>query len=168
KVEMDPRLKGVTIADLQKQFDLAMQIRDKVSQADEIVIAARELKKQIADRTGKVKNASLTTAAEKLNTKLSDIEETVYQVRNRSGQDPLNFPIKLNNLLAALQRSVSTDDYPPTDQAYVVFKELSQELADVQTRMTQVENTDVVAFNKVLAKEKLAAITTTAGTAAAK
>jgi len=32
------------------------------------------------------------------------VEEDLYQVRNRSNQDPLNFPIKLNNQIAALMR----------------------------------------------------------------
>jgi hypothetical protein len=60
---------------------------------------------------------------------LKEVEEDLYQVRNRSGQDPLNFPIKLNNRLAALGSSVATGDARPTDASYVVFKELSDELA---------------------------------------
>ena len=60
--------------------------------------------------------------------KLTKIEEDLYQVRNRSGQDPLNFPIRLNNRLAGLQRSVETGEARPTAAAYVVFKELSSDL----------------------------------------
>ncbi len=49
-------------------------------------------------------------------------------MKNQSGQDPLNFPIRLNNRLAALQRSVETGDAKPTDGAYKVFEELNREL----------------------------------------
>ena len=59
------------------------------------------------------------------------MEGEIYQYRNRSSQDPLNFPIKLNNKLAALQGIVESGDYRPTDQSQAVFKELSAQL-DVQ------------------------------------
>jgi hypothetical protein len=36
---------------------------------------------------------------------ISDVEDDIYQVKNQSGQDPLNFPIKINNRLANLNRS---------------------------------------------------------------
>ncbi len=57
-------------------------------------------------------------------------------MRNRSGQDTLNFQIKLNNLIAALGRTVTTGDNKPTDQSYVVFKELNERLATQQKRLS--------------------------------
>jgi hypothetical protein len=65
------------------------------------------------------------------------VEEDVYQVRNRSNQDPLNFPIKLNNQLAALARSIETGDAKPTDASYVVFKELSARLDALKARLDE-------------------------------
>ena len=62
-------------------------------------------------------------------TQLSQIEENLYQVRNQSSQDPLNFPIKLNNKLASLMRVVESGDYKPTAGSYKVFEELKAELA---------------------------------------
>ena len=59
---------------------------------------------------------------------LTKIEEALYQTKNESGQDPLNFPIRLNNRLASLRRSVENGDAKPTDGAYKVFGELSAEL----------------------------------------
>ena len=60
---------------------------------------------------------------------ISAIEENLYQVKNQSSQDPLNFPIKLNNKLAALMRVVESGDYKPTAGSYKVFAELKAELA---------------------------------------
>ncbi|MBC7494667.1 MAG: hypothetical protein H7221_06625, partial [Flavobacterium sp.] len=60
---------------------------------------------------------------------LSVIEGNLYQVKNQSSQDPLNFPIKLNNKLASLQRVVESGEYKPTAGSYIVFKELKAELA---------------------------------------
>ncbi|MFQ5689403.1 MAG: WD40/YVTN/BNR-like repeat-containing protein [Gemmatimonadota bacterium] len=120
RVRMDPRLEGVTPADLQEQWRLAMRIRDATSRADQAVIRIREVRAKLADRTDEPTLRRVRA--------LSEIEEALYQVRNRSGQDPLNFPIRLNNRLAALRRSVETGDARPTDGAYRVFEELSAEL----------------------------------------
>jgi len=87
--------------------------------------------------------------------KLSAVEENLYQVRNRSGQDPLNFPIKLNNRIAALGRSVQTGEARPTAASYVVYRELSAEL-DVQLRqLDRLIGADVASFNRLLADRNL-------------
>jgi hypothetical protein len=78
------------------------------------------------------------------------VEEDLYQVRNRSGQDPLNFPIKLNNRIAALGRSVQTGHARPTNAAYKVFDELSRELDVVLQRLATVERADLAELNRSL------------------
>lgn len=126
-IRMNPNLEDVSEADLREQFDLAIKIRDKVSAANEAVIRIREVKKELDEKIKKsdaAAQASFTT----LRDTLSAIEEDLYQVRNQSSQDPLNFPIKLNNRLASLQRSVETGDGRPTKGAYTVFEELVKEL----------------------------------------
>jgi len=150
-VEKDPRIDSVTVADLTEQFKLAMQVRDRTTEANEIVIAIRELKKQMADR--RKQNASLDFEA--FSKKLSAIEEQIYQVQNRSGQDPLNFPIKLNNKLAALERVVETGDGKPIAGAYTVFKELSDQLAVQKARFDALVKSDLPAVNQQLSTAKL-------------
>ncbi len=59
---------------------------------------------------------------------LTAVEEEAYQVRNRSGQDPLNYPIKLNNKIAALAGVIESADNKPTNQSVEVFNELSAQL----------------------------------------
>ncbi len=120
KVEKDPRLTELTQADLQEQFDLAMKVRDEVSEADDMVVLIRKVKPKADPSTKDT---------------LSTIEEELYQVRNRSNQDPLNFPIKLNNQIAALMRVIETGDAKPTDQSYVVYKELTERLQKLKDRL---------------------------------
>jgi photosystem II stability/assembly factor-like uncharacterized protein len=122
EIKPDPRLKNVSIADMREQFKLAMELRDKTSQANETVIQIRALKETISKKKAK------TPTDKKLLDQLGAIEEALYQVRNQSGQDPLNFPIKINNRIAALWRSVETGDAKPTDASYQVAKELSADL----------------------------------------
>ncbi|HEV2688604.1 MAG TPA: glycosyl hydrolase, partial [Bryobacteraceae bacterium] len=155
RVLKDPRIPNVTNADLAEQFKLASQVRDKVTEADEMVIRIRAIKKQLKDRTDKAKNRDLNAAAERLEAKLTAVEEDVYQVRNRSNQDPLNFPIKLNNQLAALARSIETGDAKPTDSSYVVFKELTARLDALKAKLDEAIRANLGQLNQILTTHQL-------------
>ncbi|MEP5610813.1 MAG: glycosyl hydrolase, partial [Cyclobacteriaceae bacterium] len=124
---MNPNLKGVTEEDLQEQFDLAMKIIEKESLANEAVIEIREIQNTI--KKGLEKRPELRASADGVMSKITVIENDLYQTKNQSPQDPLNFPIKLNNRLSSLRRSVERGDAKPTDGAYKVFEELSAELS---------------------------------------
>src|SRR5204862_5530064 len=115
----------------------------------------REVKKQAKDRADKAKDPELSAAAQKLASQLSQVEEEIYQVRNQSNQDPLNFPIKLNNRIAALRRTVETGDARPTDASYAVFRELSAELGAQLAKLNALKTTGLVEFNKTLQFWKL-------------
>lgn len=154
-VKKDPRLTEVTDADLQEQFRLAKEISDKVSFANRTVVRIRHLKGQIQDRSEKARNARLTAAAEALARKLTEVEGEIYQYRNQSNQDPLNFPIKLNNKLAALQGVVESAEAKPTDQSYAVFKDLSARLDAEVAKLEQILKTDLPAFNKLVVASRL-------------
>jgi hypothetical protein len=82
----------------------------------------------------------------------SAIEEDLYQVKNQSGQDPLNFPIKLNNRLASLRRSMENGDAKPTDGAYKVFNELSAELEQHLGKLNQTLSSNLANINQLLKK----------------
>ena len=161
-------LAGITDADLQSQFDLAIQVRNKASQANDAVLLIRGIKGQVDDRikkldTGKKgsKPSSTLVAARSFNEKLSAVESEIYQVKNQSSQDPLNFPIKLNNKIAALQGVVESADAKPTDASREVFKMLSDKL-DVQLgKMDSTIKTDLPKLVAMLQKQKLDTVTVT-------
>lgn len=136
EIEMNPNLEGITKSDLDEQFELANKIMNKTSAANEAVIKIREIKSIIEENkpkfTAKEFNKTITPFIEALKV----VEEDLYQVKNQSSQDPLNFPIKLNNRLASLRRSVESGEAKPTDGAYKVFNELSNEL-EVQLNKLQ-------------------------------
>ena len=155
EVRMDPRLKGVSAADLQAQFELATKIRDRVSAANDAVLRIRRLRSEAADRVARARAEPVTRAADAATLKLREVEERLYQVRNRSGQDPLNFSIKLNNRLAALGRSVQTGDARPTAAAYRVYDELSGELDRELQQLDRVVAGEVAGLNRILSTRGL-------------
>ncbi|MEO1261557.1 MAG: glycosyl hydrolase [Bacteroidota bacterium] len=158
KIEMDPNLKGISEADLQEQFDLAMKIRDKTTAANEAVIDIRNTKNQINDRQEKTEDQQVQKLANELIDGLSKIEQELYQVKNQSNQDPLNFPIKLNNRLASLRRSMENGEAKPTDGAYKVFGELSEELTGHLNKLNSLLTDDLNKLNAELIKNNLRSI----------
>lgn len=141
-------LRSATDADLKEQFDFAKRIRDKVSEANHAVILIRSVKQQVKDRLAKSNDAQLADAGGKLTASLSAVEEAIYQVKNQSSQDPLNFPIRINNRLASLLSVVNTGDGRPIGNAPVIFKDLSQELKVQTDKLQQVLATSLPAFNR--------------------
>jgi photosystem II stability/assembly factor-like uncharacterized protein len=140
-------LRTATDADLQEQFALAIQIRDKVSEANNAVIQIRSIKDQVKERVEKSSDPQLKAAGERLTGELSAVEEAIYQVKNQSNQDPLNFPIKINNRLASLLNAVNTGDGKPIGNAPAIFKDLSQELKMQTDKLQQAVKTSLPAFN---------------------
>ncbi len=142
----DPR-SGSSDADLQAQFDLARRITERTNEANDAVWTIRELKRLIAEAASATGNRTLERAAEELTASLSGPEAEIYQVRNRSGQDPLNFPIRLNDKIGGLLGVVLSGDYRPTDQCYEVFADLSAQLQVQLDALARIYDTDLAAFN---------------------
>src|SRR5262249_9880826 len=106
---------------LAAQFRLASEVRDAVNDANNAVIRIRRIKQAVSDRVAKSKDPEVKEAADRLTRSLSAVEEEIYQVRNQSNQDPLNFPLKTNNRLASLLRVVETGDGMPTSNVAGIF-----------------------------------------------
>ena len=160
RVRMHP-LRSISDTDLREQFDLALRIRDKVSEANNAVIHIRGLKQQIGDRLTKSPDAALKAAGERLTKGLSAVEEEIYQVRNQSNQDPLNFPIRINNRLASLLRVVNTGDGKPIANAEPILKDLSAELKAQTDRLQELLLGDAAGFNAELKRLQLDLLNTT-------
>ena len=154
RVRRNPNFKDVSDADLQAQFDLAIQIRDKTSEANNAVIRIRDLKAQVADRLTQSQDARLKAAGDRLTTNLSAIEQEIYQVKNQSGQDPLNFPIRTNNRLASLLRVAVSGEGRPTGNVEPIFNDLVLELKAETDRLDTVLVDQLPPFNNMLQRIK--------------
>jgi hypothetical protein len=152
EIRMNPRAvaDGVTLADLQERFDFAIRIRDRVTDANEAVLRIRSIEGQIADRLEQSDNAQLQSLAATAGERLNEVEGEIYQVQNQSNQDPLNYPIKLNNKIAALQNLVEGGETRPTDQSYEVFDTLSGQLDTELDQMQLIIQQDIARLNELL------------------
>ena len=93
--------------------------------------------------------------ANELKKQFTEIEEALYQTKNRSGQDPLNFPIRLTNKLGHLNSLVSMGDFAPTDQDIAVKNELTQKINKELNDFNNLVDTEIKAFNEAFNAKKL-------------
>ncbi|HWP82945.1 MAG TPA: glycosyl hydrolase [Bacteroidota bacterium] len=161
EVKPDPRI-PTTQEQYQAQFDLSMKILNKLSEAHKAVNAVRDARKQFEELVKRVKDHSsgkkVADAAKELDKKLSAVEEEIIQVKIRSNQDALNYPIKLNNKLAALLNLVQGSESGPTKQSADVFADLSTRLETQLATLKQVMETDLPAFNKLVKEQDIPAV----------
>lgn len=156
-IKPDPRLK-TTPEEYAKQLSLALQVRDKLSETNAGVVKVRDVRKQLEEFT-KRDDKKVADAAKALIGKLTAIEEELYQTKNRASEDPLNFPIKLNNKLAYVLGTVSNSESQPTNQSYMVYEDLATQVNGKLRTLTGLLTDDVAAFNKTV-KESTAPVVT--------
>ena len=158
EIKADPRLTTAP-ADYAKQLELGLKIRDKLSETHNAIIQIRDVRKQIEDLLKRIPQSKpITDAGTALNKKLTTIEEALYQTKNQSNQDPLNYPIRLNNKLAALGGVVGSADAAPTAQSYAVYDEVVTAIDAELQKLSQIIKTDVPAFNQLVRDQNIPAV----------
>jgi photosystem II stability/assembly factor-like uncharacterized protein len=152
RVRKDPRSEA-TDADIAEQFRLLIAIRDKTTEANNAVRMVRNMRWNVGDRSGKLNGPQaqeFKSIADGMMKSLTNAEQEAYQTRNESGQDPLNFPIKLNNEIAGVASYVSQGEYRPTKQSYEVFNMLSRELDMHLKAIKSTMDADLPKLNAIL------------------
>ena len=161
EIKPDPRL-TTTPADYAKQLELGLKIRDKLSETHNAIIQIRDVRKQVEDLLKRVAGQPnfkvVNDAGTALNKKLTTIEEALYQTKNQSSQDPLNFPIRLNNKLAALGGVVGGAESAPTAQSYAVYDEVVTQIDAELQKLAGLMRTDVPAFNQLVRDQNIPAV----------
>ena len=161
EIKADPRL-NVNQADLQKQFDLLMKIRDKLSDIDNTINQIRDLRSQIRDINKRLKDdprqKAIADAGKVLDKKMTTVEEALIQTKSKSSQDVLNFPIRLNNQMAALGGVVGSAASAPTQQSYEVFDMLTKQVDEQLTNWKNIVSTDVKSYDDAVRQQNVPAL----------
>ncbi len=160
EIRKDPRVSAADV-DLQAQFDFLLGVRDKLTEMHKMIEKLREVKTQIAALNERLKadqHKPILDQGEEITKRLSVIEKKLYQTQNQSSQDPLNYPIRLNNRLSGLVGVVSMGDNAPTRQAVEVRDMLIAEIDQLLGELRQVLTDDVQKFNQQVEKAKIPAV----------
>ncbi|MEP6781435.1 MAG: glycosyl hydrolase, partial [Gemmatimonadaceae bacterium] len=151
-VKRDPR-SNATDVDLFEQTRFALQVRDRITQANEGVITIRNLKREMDDRAPKMASTSeFADLVKSFSTKLGTVEDSLYQTKNQSGQDPLNYPIRLNDQMGGLMSFIAGGERRPPKQSYDVYAVLGPKLDAEIARLERVIAADLPKVNAMLKK----------------
>jgi photosystem II stability/assembly factor-like uncharacterized protein len=146
-------------AGMQRQFEYITDINNTVDKAHKSIKKIRAINAQLEAFQKQYKDnetvKELVEKAKKLSEDFSEIEKALYQTKNKSGQDPLNFPIRLTNKLAHLNSLVGMDDFPPTKQDIAVKNELTQSIVAELNKFNQLVSEEITAFNTAFNAKQL-------------
>ncbi|MCP4661109.1 MAG: exo-alpha-sialidase, partial [bacterium] len=161
EVLADPR-NSATPEDFAAQFRFLIAVRDKLSEIHGELGRIREVRAQL-DALGKrlaekPEAEAVVTAAKELDEKMTVVEEALYQTKNRSRQDPLNFPIRLNDKLGGLLGHAGTGDYPPTASMIAVRSELTAQVDAELAKLRAIWTEDLPAFNRLAREHEIATV----------
>ncbi|MEO5906628.1 MAG: glycosyl hydrolase [Saprospiraceae bacterium] len=158
KILKDPRSK-TTDADYARYSEFATEVSNKISEAHEAIISIRDLRSQLNNYKARVpKDEELKKEINRIDSTITKIEEALYQTKNRSNQDPLNFPIRLTDKLAYVGSILGNGEYPPTEQAYAVRDEFHRQIDDQLKAYEAVKNEMIPALNKMIRDKNIEAI----------
>jgi len=161
EIKPDPRVTA-TQADLEKQFDLRLKIRGRVTQAHDTINQIRDIRAQINALNkrleGQPQAKAVAEAGKQLDKKMTEVEEVLVQTKAKSNQDVLNYPIRLNNYLVALGGVVESADGGPTQASYDVFNMLSRQLDEQLAKWHEILNTDVPAYDAAVKDQNVPAV----------
>ena len=149
--------------ELQEQFEFLLETRDKFSETSEMIKKIRDARKQLdfikLKLEDKEEYRSLIDMADSIDKSVTKVEETLYQTKNQSRQDPLNYPIRLNNKLGHLMTLTSIGNYQPTSQAIQFKKEVFQDIDTAIEELETIASTLIPAFNRMVKEADIDAVT---------
>ncbi len=157
----DPRTSG-TIDDIRAQFDFQLSVRDKLTETNQAIKKIRTSRDQINRVVDAVKEMNgmndIVEMSKSILDDMKKIEEALYQTKNKSGQDPLNYPIRLNNKLGALSGELEGGDYRPTSQVKAVQQEINGKIDEQLRQLKQIFSDKVPKFNEMVKQKQINAV----------
>lgn len=158
EIKKDPRLKDVSDADYQAQLALMLKINNKLTETHKAINQIRQIKKQVGDYMGSVKDTTISKRLEGLTKpmmkQLDEIEGKLMQPKARAFQDLLAHPIQLNDKLAGVKSVVGSADSAPTKQSYAAAEDLSKKIDMQLDKLQKIVDKDIPAFNDMVAEQK--------------
>ena len=154
----DPRAES-TLIDMKTQFAFIKEVNETMDRAHKSIKKIKKINNKLNAFVEQYKDdesvKELVDNAKELKDKFSEIEKALYQTKNKSGQDPLNFPIRLTNKLGHLNSLVSMGDFTPTNQDFAVKNELSKLINEQLTTFDDLVGKEINAFNEAFNAKKL-------------
>ena len=162
EIVLDARVKGVSAADLRKQFELAVQVRDANTELHRAVNQIRTLRAEIKALQERLDNdpsmKAVLDQAAALDKKMTPVEEQLIQVNMKGSEANLAFPNMLNEQFDTFSAVVQAGDSAPSEQQYEAFRMLRGQLDQQLAAWKQIMSADVPAFNQSMKNTSIPAL----------
>lgn len=159
-IKSDPNYK-TTDAEYQEQVNFLLQVRDKFNEVQTAIKNIRTIRTQVNDFAGKIDttaNKDFKKLSDSVNKKMTAIEEALYQTKAKSGQDVLNYPIRLNDKLGGIFNVANSGNNPPSTQVKEAFKELSGEVDVHLDSLKRLMNNEIKKLNDLIYQKQVPVI----------
>lgn len=146
----DPNYK-ISQSDYEEQFNFLIKTRDKFSEIQKSLKQIREVRQQLSALSGRLPKdstvKSLTISIDTIQKRITRIEEALYQTKAKSGQDILNYPIRLNDKLSALYDAANSGYMAPSKQVKDVYEVLSGKIDEQLSKLKMIKETELKNLN---------------------
>ena len=159
-IKADPNYK-TTQQDYEAQFSFLKQVTDKFNEIQKSIIRIQSIRKQINDFVGKQEkdmSKEVKQMADSINTKITSIEENLFQTKAKSSQDVLNYPIKLNDKISGVFNTANSGYFTPSKQVKEVFAMLSSEADNELNKLKKIIGEDLPKLNQLIREKALPVI----------
>jgi ElaB/YqjD/DUF883 family membrane-anchored ribosome-binding protein len=159
-IKADPNYR-MTQEAYEEQFNFLLSVQQKFNDVQKGIKDIRALRTQINDfigRQGKDCPKEIKDMATAITKELTSIEETLYQTKSKSGQDPLNYPIRINDKLSGVFDVANSGVNAPSKQSKEVFAELSKQADEQLNKLKKIVSEDVPKFNQLIREKSLPVI----------
>ena len=156
----DPNYK-CTQADYEAQVSFLVQVQEKFNETMKAIRKIKNTRQQLTDyttRLGKSCPAVLKSLGDSLAKRLTAIEELLHQTKAKSGQDVLNYPIRLDDKLSGVFDMANSGNMAPPQQARAVFSELATQVDAALAQLQNVLGEGLQSFNKMIVEQRLPVI----------
>jgi photosystem II stability/assembly factor-like uncharacterized protein len=159
-VRADPNYK-ISPEDYDTQFAFLQQVQNKFNEVQKAIKNIRTVRGQINDfssRLGKEMPKEVKQLADSINKQMTAVEETLYQTKAKSGQDVLNYPIKLNDKLGGIFNVANSGNMAPSKQVREAYAEIASQCDAALAKLKKVFDQDVPALNEMIRQKTLPVI----------
>lgn len=157
EIKVNPTYKS-TVAEQQAKEKFLLKVSDKFNEVQKTIISIRSLRAQInsfTSKSGKDCPKEIKAACDSLSKQLTLIEEALYQTKLKSGQDMLNYPMKLNNKLSSLYNYVDGAETAPNQQAQDAYAEIELPVNAELSKFNSLLSSDLNKLNKMISEKAL-------------
>src|SRR5213078_1707679 len=147
--------------DYDAQFAFLVEVQNKFNEVQKAIKNIRTVRTQINELTSRWEKdipKDVKQMADSINKQMTAIEETLYQTKAKSGQDVLNYPIKLNDKLGGIFNVANSGNAAPSKQVREVYNDLATQIDAQLNKLKAIKEKDVPAFNALIREKALPVI----------